>query len=815
MAENTFYGLANKLQVASYTKVSKNLFKIECKQNGFEKIYLYILFLSPEIIRFHYSASETFNLDINSHLEFENFCFKTQDFITDISENLAGTGPELLSFKTEKLVVYINKAQLAVSIFDHQLNLLSEDLTELGFWKKGRYDTDNTKEIRCYKRYQDLNSPPIIYGLGDKTGVINHWGKRFRNEPLDALGYNSENTDPLYKDIPFFIHLERETKMAHGIFFDNFFDKFFDFGKERKPTPYYYFGAEQGELNYYFFAGPAIKDVIKGYLDLTGKPVLMPAFSFGYLASGMAYTESENAEKKIEDFYKTANEKDLQASAFHLSSGYLLNEQHKRMQFKWSEKRFKDPKKFISKILKKYNTEFCANVKPVLLDSHESYAEVADKGLFISDSVFRFDEPGNQKKGTKAILVNYWGGKGSYFDYTKKECQAWWKEKLKENIFANAVRGVWNDNNEYEIDESHDIKSHKREQALIMSKLAHEAYTEFQSKDAKPKRPWILSRSGYSGIQKYAQTWTGDNASSFHSLKYDIAVLNSMNSSGLFHTGADVGGFFGESPDSELLTRWVQNGCFMPRFCIHSYKEQPTEPWSHAKNHLESFEIIKNYMVLRKSLQPYIYQANYKASTEAKPIQRMTALDFQNDTNTYEQSFDYIFGDSLLIAPVYESGANLRDLYLPESSEVKSWIDWWSMKEFQAGKIISYPVGLETIPLFVRADSFIPLEIDEKTLELRIFLSTETYDALNKENNKELSYSFYEDDGDTLAYLDGDSLITEFSLRSSDQGPNLVIESEVGAFKSKYKVILVKIVVDTKVKEINISRDKLKKGIII
>jgi alpha-glucosidase len=671
--ENTHYGLKNHLKIEALEKKSTNHYQFKLlnyKSTNNSRVFLNILALSESLIRFNYSYSEEFNLWINPHLELQNFDFQNTDFIKETYED-----DRFIELKTEKLSIKILKSPLAISLSEtSSAELLSEDVPELGF-----YSVDLGEEIRTYKKYK-LENPPRIYGLGDKTGKINHWGKRFRNEPLDALGYDGSKTDPLYKDIPFFMVMN-ESGTAHGIFFDNFSPKFFDFGKERKPCPYYYWGAKSGEMNYYFFYGPKLKTILKNYLKLTGMPALMPECALGYLASGMAYTESENSSEYILRTIDRLSSKKLSMTAFHLSSGYTLDENHKRLQFQWNAKRFPDPLSF-AKSCDDRGVKLAANLKPVLLKEHPDYKEADEQAYFIKD------HDGN------SLLVDYWGGEGSYIDFLNPEAQSWWKSKIKSCLLEKGVYGIWNDNNEYEIFEKNNRENQLAQMSLVMSRLAYEA-----SREHDIKTPWILSRSAYSGIQKYAQTWTGDNYSSWNSLKYDIALTNSMCLSGLVHTGSDIGGFWGPEPDYELLTRWIQQGVFSPRFSIHSYKKLPTEADLNEKAHPESFEIIKKFMELRSELMPYLMAANRKAHEEGSPIQRPLVYDFQNDPKTWDRSFEYMFGEELLVAPVYEAAAKSRKLYLPKGC---MWKDYWDGSIYLGGIDLERPVDLGIIPIFRR-----------------------------------------------------------------------------------------------------------------
>ncbi len=628
---------------------------------------MFIHLLSENIIRFHYKFDKDYSINKpNEFLDLDNF---TNNF--DVKQFD-------LSIKTSELTIEIHPCPFEIKVYNKEGMLISADESELGFWSEALDYNKTQNEIRCYKRYG--KQAPCIFGLGDKTGSINRWGQRFRNAPIDALGYDSKSTDPLYKDIPFFIHLDTNSQLAHGIFFDNFYAKFFDFGRERKPSPYYYFGAESGDLNYYLIYGPSIKKIVSRYLELTGRPPEWPEFTYGYLASGMAYTENPQTQcdNSLLTSFKRLESNSCKPSAFHLSSGYIQNSQGERQQFVWNADKFPDPQQF-STLAKELGIELTANVKPVLLCSHPWYQEANDLKLFIND--FK----------NKTLVVDYWGGRGSYLDFTKKQTQFWWKEKLQTNILANGIRGIWNDNNEYEIFEPHKAHGQLPKMSLIMSKLALEAGSD-----------WVLSRSGYAGIQRYAQTWIGDNCSSWQSLQYDNAILSSMSISGLIHCGTDIGGFWGDGLNSELLLRWIQNGVFTPRFCIHSYKDTPTEPDMFAASHPEHFKIIQKFMALRNEFIPYIKETARKASQEGIPIMRPTVYDFQDDTNTYNQSFEYMFGDKYLVAPIYKPMAEstIREIYLPGKNT--TWTHYFTGEKFQGGQTISLFIDINTIPVFIK-----------------------------------------------------------------------------------------------------------------
>ncbi|MFM7458464.1 MAG: TIM-barrel domain-containing protein [bacterium] len=861
---NTHYGVRNYLKIESYKALGTRLFKLSLssdKPNIKEKLEnsksaplnLFILFLSPYIVRFHYAFSDSFDLNINPLLDFSSYGLSAE--VEVCGQSIDGTVAERASssprrvndpnvlrvedtaaeliFYTDILKIIINKDALKIDIYDTDGDLISSDLSQAGFYSD--VFLDGGPQVRSYRAYADSQNPPLIYGLGDKTGELNRWGRRFINKPVDALGYDSSNSDPLYKDIPFFIALDRVLNKAHGIFFDNFSEKFFDFGKERKPSPYYYFGAVAGDLNYYYIHGPELSKVSQRFIELTGKPNLEPEFIFGYMGSGMAYTEKNNSAEELLNFTKRHQAENIFPTAFHLSSGYTLNEKNERLQFTWNSQKFPQPELFV-KELRELGVELCVNLKPVLLKSHPLYAEAERLDLFINEAGENAEngvyENAEIEVCEQSLIVDYWGGEGSYLDFTKPKTQIWWKTKIKEQLLGKGLRGIWNDNNEYEIFTAHSQVHKTILMPNLMSKLSYEASLENNSN----LRPWILSRSGYAGIQKYAETWTGDNCSSFTALKYDTQIISSMGISGMIHCGCDIGGFWGDKPSPELFLRWIQLGVFSPRFTVHSYKEEPTEVLdlltASNPDGISFFSIAKKFMQLRDNLRAYLYQANYLAHTKGIPIQRPLIYDFQEDIKVREISFQYMLGESLLIVPVTESiypdaenAANEdykqpQRFYLPAPAnhrETKSssgiaplkdsgsWINFFNFKEYPAGQEYEQELDINTIPVFVKTNSVIPLvEIVELkpdglflnapqdpllkvSLKFRIFLNSQ---ELTLKKNITIDYDFYEDDGNTNACKHGQYLLRYFQfyieLLGDEPRVKVRVLSHLGLLKSRY-----------------------------
>ena len=267
-----------------------------------------------------------------------------------------------------------------------------------------------------------------------------------------------------------------------------------------------------------------------------------------------------------------------------------------------------------------------------------------------------------------------------------------------------------------------------------------------------------MCRSGSSGIQKYAQTWCGDNYTSWTSLQYNIPIITGMGLSGQPNEGADIGGFAGPAPDEELFVRWVQNGIFQPRFSIHSASNDNTvtEPWMFRG----SAGLIRDAILLRYRMTPYLYSAEYEASRTGAPIMRALVYEFQNDPNVYEENFEFMYGRDILVANVLEKGAKTRKVYLPAGCR---WYDWNNnFACYEGGQTIEVPVTMETIPLFIREGAIIPMATNQlMSMErdhmtgLHLTLAPGAADS---------QYLLYDDDGVTNDFQKGVSRKTAIRM---------------------------------------------------
>ncbi|SFJ14170.1 alpha-glucosidase [Sphingomonas sp. NFR04] len=541
-----------------------------------------------------------------------------------------------------------------------------------------------------------------FYGLGDRTGDANRAGRSFRLTNLDPMGYDAETSDPQYKSIPYVLVAD-EAGRCHGAFYDTLADVAFDFGRELDNYHGFYrhMVADYGDVDLWMIAGPDPLAVTKRFTWLTGRPALMPRWSLGYSGSTMTYTDAPDAAAQMGGFLEKLAEHDIGCTSFHLSSGYT-SIGDKRYVFHWNRDKFPDPKAFVSSYADA-GVELVPNIKPALLRSHPRYDEVAAAGYFVSDG------------DGQPVEAQFWDEVGSYVDFTNPDAAAWWRAQVKSALLDNGIRSTWNDNNEYEVwhararfagfGTSVPAAAMRPVQPLLMMRASRRAQIE-----ARPDElPYVVTRAGMAGLQRYAQTWTGDNRTEWKTLRYNARMAIGLALSGVSNSGHDVGGFAGPAPDAELLVRWVQAGVLMPRFSIHSWNDDRSvnEPWMYP----EALSAIQALMRLRQRLVPFFHDLLHRYHSDYMPMVLPTWAVFPQDPQCWAESDEHLLGTDVLAAPVVEQGATERRLYLPAGAD---WTHVWTGETFTGGTWVTVAAPLDgPPPLFARAGSAMLVDLAE------------------------------------------------------------------------------------------------------
>ena len=743
-------------------KVCTNAYTVAKKDNYFSvmtnSVEIRILFLTDSILRIRAGfdgdfAEESYSLVMTAWEDRMDDFLKGRRTRVEAADAVLSDGDREAVIEGRILKVVVEKDPFRICVYDKEGTLLHADIVDLAYMEDSNHRRIHTSEI---------SPEDCFYGFGEKSGSFNKAQKFMSMSPKDAMGYNPRETDSLYKHIPFYIKLNRGTRKAVGYFYHNTCECDFDMGREKSNywKPHSRYRTDGGDIDLFLIAGPSVRQVVERYTDLTGKSAMLPRYALGYLGSSMYYPElDKDCDDAILDFIDTTREEKIPVDGFQLSSGYCTVETDKgikRCVFTWNKKRFKDPREFFAQ-MEKRGVTVSPNVKPGILLIHPKLDEMKAKGMFIKAS--GSDEPG---------IGTWWGGKGVFADFTTPSTRTYWKEMLKENVLEYGTSSVWNDNCEYDSLVDKDCRCDfegkggtigqlKSVMSNIMCHITDEAIHETFTNT----RPYIVCRSGHCGIQRYAQTWAGDNLTCWDSLKYNIATILGMSLSGVANQGCDIGGFYGPSPEAELMVRWIQNGIFQPRFSIHSTNTDNTvtEPWMYG----DCTDYIREAIGLRYQLSPYLYSLMERAHETGLPIMEPMCSAFQEDVKCYEEGVDFMLGDSLLVANVVEKGAVSRKVYLPEG---ETFYDFYTRSAYEGGRTVELPVDLGSIPLFVRSGAIIPMAEDrldnlktQQAEHLRILCAAD----------RDGRFELYEDDGISMDYEKGGFLKTSITMTAGER----------------------------------------------
>lgn len=608
-----------------------------------------------------------------------------------------------------------------------------------------------------------------FYGLGESAGYLDKHGAHVRLRSVDALGYNAETSTPLYKHIPFSITYDPTTQVFYGLLYDNAASTTLDLGREVDAFWgfYRYYQADDGDIDYYLIYGPTLPQVLARLAWLTGRPTLPPRWTLGYLGSTMSYTEAPDAQEQLKQFVDLCEQHNIPCDLFHLSSGYTTGPDGQRYVFTWNRSKVPQPAVMVQQF-HAAGVHLAANIKPYLLTTHPDYAALAAQGGLIQDA--DDDAP---------ALSTFWSGgafeagQGGYVDFTHPAGYAWWQRRASEQLLAYGIDALWNDNNEFEIwddaarcagfGQMIPIGQARPLQTLLMGRASYEALQAH----APHLRPYVLTRSGAAGIQRYAQTWSGDNETSWHTLRFNIPMGLSLSLSGVPNTGHDVGGFYGPAPDPELFVRWMQCGIFHPRFTIHSWNTDGTvnEPWMYP----EVTPLIREQIHFRYRLIPYLYSLLFHAHQTGQPIIRPLLYHFPDDAACHTASFEFMLGSELLVAPVLEPAARQRTVYLPRGA---GWVDYHTGVYYDGGQTVTLDAPLERAPLLLIEGGMLPLgkvmrhvgAMPDDVREVICFPPRAT---------GERSLVLVEDDGETTAYRDGAVTFVTLAQQATPEGITL------------------------------------------
>ncbi|MDH5654498.1 MAG: hypothetical protein OEZ34_01205 [Spirochaetia bacterium] len=627
--------------------------------------------------------------------------------------------------------------------------------------------------------YLRINQEDSIFGFGASSGSYHHADKKFRLMNLDTVLYSIPGSS--YSSFPFFIIKRGNTYngifLASSIPMDIHIDS-----KGINPGGsgiYINFDARIDKIpvNVFVFQGSP-GEILEKYNMITGFPCRLPVWALGFHQSRWSYKSQKaviETAKKFRDF-------DIPCDAIHLDIDYM--DQYRN--FTWNRNQFPSPDQ-MNRQLAEYGFRSVCIVDAGIPKDQEFfiYKEGHDQGMFCKTS------------GGEDYTGTVWK-KTVYPDFTDEKVQEWFSKK-HQILFENGVSGIWNDMNDpvLKLGKNYDPLNEN----IVHRKGSHiefrNLYANFQALSTvkafdlyKPdERPFILTRSGFPGIQKCAALWTGDNHSTWNHLKENLNMVINLGLSGMPFIGADTGGFasgpgkmglINIRKNKELFVRWIELGSLMPFFRVHSVKfSRGREPWKFDDQILSiSRKLIKR----RYRLMHYIYNLMLESHQAGLPIVRPVFFEFPGiDAAKCEEMF--MLGPSLLAVPVMKKGVRNISFYLPEGQ--------WT--EFETGRIYSgdstYELETEPgyFPLFIKGGSILPLCRPEPNAEqsLRSSLIIEIHPA------KKMDSSLVLDDGISRSL---DHFILHFSAeKDTSKKIKVQIDTDKNGYMPDFKTMKIRL----------------------
>ncbi len=670
-----------------------------------------------------------------------------------ISEEL-----ETIELATAQLRLRVRRADGGVELTTADGQLLLQDVPQQG----PRFGSDgNLVSLKV------LPTNEYYYGFGERTSLLDKRGKRYtcwNTDPFERNGDHGPGTDRMYQSIPFFMALRPQVG-GYGLFFNNTFKTVFDVGHTQPEQ--LSMEAEGGELDYYLIYGPDPARIVETYTDLTGRMPLPPRWALGYHQCRWSYYP----EAQVREIAAGFRSRQIPADVIHLDIDYMDGFR----VFTWDKNHFPDPAKLLRDLRKdgfKVVTIIDPGVKYDPDNGYQVYDQGAEHDYFI-------------RKADGEVFHGYvWPDDSVFPDFANAEVGRWWGD-LHKGLLETGVQGIWNDMNEPAMSskpfgEDGMLMEMPTDtpQGVIGGKTSkgeptthaevHNMYAWLEDKATyeglrrlQPDvRPFLLTRAGFAGIQRWSAVWTGDNTALWEHLEMSIPQLSNLGLSGVSFAGADIGGFGGPS-SGELWARWIELGAFYPFSRGHSITGAPQkEPWMWGD---PTEGIVRKYLELRYRMLPYLYTLFEESSRSGAPILRPLIYQFYDDPAVLELHDQVMVGDGLLLAPVYRPGVEYRHVYLPQGL----WYDFWSGAPMQDSHLLAH-APLETMPMYVRGGTVLPLgpamqysdehPIDRLTLEVYLDRKGTAQGRL------------YEDDGVSFAYERGESCTTTYSLTTDEAG---------------------------------------------
>ena len=685
-----------------------------------------------------------------------------------------------VSEENNSVVLETNELKVTVDQQTGQVEFLSADGKPLLKEKPGGviFEDFNDAGEQTYSVTQSftLDEDEAVYGLGQLyAGNMSQRGVEVR-----MVQNNTE-------DFTSYLHSIK----GYGLFWDNYSPTIFKDTADETS-----FISEVGEgVDYYFMYGGDADGVVGKMRELTGQAPMFPLWTFGYWQSRERYRTQDQTVGVVQKY------RDLGVPL----DGIIQDWQYWGNNYLWNAMEFLNvdfynPEKMVDDI-HDLNAHIIISIWSSFGPMTKQYKELSEKGMLMDFSTW--PQSGSQKWPPN---MDYPSGVQVYDAYHPEARDIYWKY-LKEGLYSVGIDGWWIDSTEPDhLDqEDDDLDNQTYLGSFRKVRNAYPLMTvggvyDHQREETSDKRVFILTRSAFAGQQRYgAQTWSGDIIASWDALHAQIAAGLNFSLTGIPYWNSDIGGFFlwdypnplGDPEYREMYVRWLQFGALTPMMRSHG-TDAPREIYQFGEAGDPEYDAIEKFINLRYRLLPYMYSASWQVTSNHSTMMRALMMDFSDDKNVHDRNDEYMFGKSILVAPVTSpmyfrkevqgtDTVNVRDLSTIKSEEVylpagADWYDFWTGEKHEGGVTIEKDTPLDIMPLYLKAGSILPFGPDVQYAEEQKWddLEIRIYPGGDGE------FVLYEDELDNYNYEEGVYSTITFNWDDAEQ--KLTIGDREGAF---------------------------------
>ena len=666
---------------------------------------------------------------------------------------LKNTAQQLI-FSSSELIIIIEKSPLRISYVNNDGNVITED--------RGFILEQDKRGFRF-----GLNDDEKLMGTGERVLGMNRRGHKLSLYNKASYGYTTF-AEQMYYSLPIVLSSKKYLLM-----FDNSASGSVDLGKTEKDI--LEFTAVDGRTSYVLITGKNTPEIIENYVSLTGKQPLPPRWALGNFSSRFGYRTEAEARATIDKFQQD----DFPVDAIILDLYWFGPDIKGHMgNLNWDYQAFPTPEKMMADF-KQQGIKTILVTEPFILTSSARWQEAVAAGAIT---------PGPD--GKPKTFDFYFGNTGLVDVFNPKAQEWFWG--IYRGLKNQGVAGWWGDLGEPEVHPA-DSQHISGTGDALHNAYGHvwaEMVYENALKDTPSERPFIMMRSGAPGSQRYGMMpWTGDVSREWNGLKPQVELALQMGLQGLAYTHSDLGGFAGGAVfDKEMYIRWLQYGVFQPVYRPHAQDHIASEPVFHDQ---QTKDILRPFVKLRYQLLPYNYTLAYQNSTTGMPLMRPLFFTDESNAELINNAQSYFWGDAFYVTPVTEPDVSSVPVYLPQGI----WFDYWTNKLYSGNQAIDAPVSLQTIPVFVKAGSFIPM--------INPIQNTEQYSSSKMQLHyyadasvKTAAGQMYEDDGkDPNALANGNYELLHFNAKQKNQNLQIIFKRQGGDYTGKPEVRQVDLII--------------------